>query len=102
MGHFDETPTPWVDAFSLSWTTLTTVGYGLVYPGTSTSITSDSNNTVDIGASSSYNLAKECTGITIVTTMEAFVGILFAALFGAIFFAKVSRVSSFAQVTFSD
>ena len=81
---------PFIDAFALSWTTFTTVGYGLVYPGTSTTIGPD------------HLIKKECMGIMILTTMEAFIGILFSAIFGAIFFAKVARVSSFAQVSFSD
>lgn len=44
----------------------------------------------------------KCTGITIVVTLEAFVGVLFASFVGAIVFAKVSRAQSFAQVLFSD
>lgn len=35
-------------------------------------------------------------------TLESFVGILFASMWGAILFAKVTRVASFAQVEFSD
>ena len=85
-----DTDAPFTDAFALSWTTFTTVGYGSIHPGTS----------ITIGPS--YNVAKECTGIMIVTAMEAFVGILFSATFGAIFFAKVTRVSAFAQISFSD
>lgn len=61
-------------------------GYGLVYPGTSAT-------SIDV---------KNCTGITILSTYESFVGILFASFWGAIFLSKVTRVSSFAQVTFSD
>jgi len=87
---FDETRTRFVDAFALSWTTFSTVGYGLVYPATTATIPDG------------FNMARECTGIAIITTMEAFVGILFSGIFGAIFFAKVTRVSSFAQVSFSD
>jgi hypothetical protein len=40
--------------------------------------------------------------VTIVVTLEAFVGILFASFCGAILFAKVARIQSFAQVLFSD
>jgi len=75
-----------MDAYSLSWTTFSTVGYGLVFPGTSAT----AMNT------------RQCTGITIVTTAESFFGILFASFWGAIFFAKVTRVASHAQVLFSD
>jgi hypothetical protein len=87
--NFEETKTPFVDAFALSWTTFSTVGYGLVYPATSATMPENSN-------------ASECTGMSIITTMEAFVGILFSGFWGAICFAKLTRVSSFAQVSFSD
>jgi hypothetical protein len=40
--------------------------------------------------------------VTIIVTLEAFVGILFASFCGAILFAKVARIQSFAQVMFSD
>ena len=87
--NFGETKTPFVDAFALSWTTFSTVGYGLVYPGTSATMSENSTN-------------NNCTGMGIITTMEAFVGILFSGFWGAICFAKLTRVSSFAQVSFSD
>ena len=61
-------------------------GYGLVFPATS---------------ATNHNI-RRCTGITILTTMESFVGILFASICGAILFAKVTRIASFAQVSFSD
>ena len=77
-----------MDAYALSWTTFTTVGYGLVFPGTSTTAGTD-----DI---------HNCWLVTITASLEAFVGILFASFWGAIFLSKVARVSSFAQVTFSD
>ncbi|KAL7565771.1 hypothetical protein ACA910_010209 [Epithemia clementina (nom. ined.)] len=73
------------DAFVLSWTTFSTVGYGVISSGTSA-------NEPDI---------RNCTGITIVATLEAFVGILYAAFCSAIIFAKLSRTQSIAQVVFS-
>ncbi|CAJ1962417.1 unnamed protein product [Cylindrotheca closterium] len=75
-----------MDAYSLSWTTFTTVGYGAVFPGT----TATAEN------------VNHCWAVTILATVEAFVGILFASFWGAIFLSKVTRVSSSAQVTFSD
>jgi hypothetical protein len=84
------TSSPFGDAFALSWTTFSTVGYGLVFPATSTTIGSE------------QKMAKECPFTMILVTLEAFIGILFAAIFGAIFFAKVTRAASFAQVSFSD
>ena len=75
-----------MDAFALSWTTFSTVGYGLVYAG----ISADKPG------------IKECTGMTILVTFEALVGVLFASFCGAIVFGKINRIQSFAQVTFSD
>jgi hypothetical protein len=40
--------------------------------------------------------------MTIVCATEGFVGVLFASMCSAVFFAKVSRIQSFAQVDFSD
>ena len=40
--------------------------------------------------------------MTMVCATEAFVGVLFASMCTAIFFAKVGRIQSFAQVDFSD
>jgi hypothetical protein len=62
-------------------------GYGLIHPATSTT---------------NEEVRRQCTGITVLTTMESFVGILFASVCGAIVFAKVTRIASFAQVIFSD
>jgi hypothetical protein len=71
-----------VDAFHLSWTTLSTVGYGVIYP----------------------NIASQesrCIGINILMALESFVGVLFGGLTGAIIFGKVARIQSIAQVVFS-
>lgn len=45
---------------------------------------------------------RKCTGITVLVTLEAFVGILFASMWGAIIFIRLSRIQSFAQVSFSE
>lgn len=101
-----------MDAYSLSWTTFSTVvsrmrkfegstcgwslpipyltvrgfqGYGLIYPSTSKTTPN----------------ARACLAVTIICTWESFVGILIASFWGAIFLSKVTRVSSFAQVVFS-
>jgi hypothetical protein len=67
----------------LSWTTLSTVGYGVVYPQTP--------------------LAKtRCIGVNALMAAEAFVGVLFGSVVGAIIFGKVARVQSIALVKFSD
>jgi hypothetical protein len=97
------------DAYTLSWTTFATVvcivcwvsshvccfivfltlcsqGYGLVNPSTS----------------AVEPQIRKCTGITILCTLESFVGILFGSLCGAVLHGKVARVRSQAQVIFSD
>jgi len=74
------------DIFALSWTTFTTVGYGNIYPSLSHQETE----------------AGHCTFIAFLTSMEAFIGVLFAGFSGAIIFGKVLRIQSQAQVRFSD
>jgi hypothetical protein len=44
---------------------------------------------------------RKCFLITIICSWEAFVGILMGSMWSAIFLSKVTRISSFAQVTFS-
>jgi hypothetical protein len=67
-------------------TTFSTVGYGLVYSG----ISADKPDVL------------ECTGITIIVALEAFIGVLFGSFCSAVVFGKISRIQSFAQVAFSD
>jgi len=76
-GHF-------LDAFALSWTTFSTVGYGIVYP------------TLSVGE------GPNCFGVNVMMSIEAFMGVLFAAVMGAIFFGKVCRIQSHANISFSD
>eukprot|EP00544_Gedaniella_sp_CCMP2646_P003330 CAMPEP_0202510394 /NCGR_PEP_ID=MMETSP1361-20130828/53271_1 /ASSEMBLY_ACC=CAM_ASM_000849 /TAXON_ID=210615 /ORGANISM="Staurosira complex sp., Strain CCMP2646" /LENGTH=726 /DNA_ID=CAMNT_0049144655 /DNA_START=114 /DNA_END=2294 /DNA_ORIENTATION=+ len=76
------------DAYALSWTTFSTVGYGLVHPSTSGTVVDERY--------------KACTGAQILTTFESFVGLLYASFCGAIIFGKVARARSHAQVIFSD
>lgn len=78
--------THFADAFALSWTTFTTVGYGNIYPS----------------LASQESEVGRCTFITFLTSMEAFVGVLYAGFCGAIVFGKVLKVQSQAQVSFSD
>ena len=53
------------------------------------------------GTSANEPDIHKCTGMTIVVTLEAFVGVLYAAFCGAVVYAKVSRTQSVAQVVFS-
>lgn len=86
--YFNGTASDFADAYALSWTTFSTVGYGLVYPSTSTSHRDSSRS--------------DCAPIQMLCTLESFVGILFASFCGAIIFGKVTRLRSHAQVIFSD
>lgn len=61
-------------------------GYGLVYAGISTN----------------EHEVRKCTGVTILLSLEAYLGMLYAAFSGAIFMAKVARVQCHAHVEFSD
>lgn len=78
--------TAFSDAFALSWTTFTTVGYGMTY----TSTNSDFNGTKPV----------ECSWVVFLCTSEAFLGLLFAGMCAAILFGKVNRVQSHANLIF--
>ncbi|KAL7541919.1 hypothetical protein ACHAWF_007053 [Thalassiosira exigua] len=80
--------TKFSDAFSLSWTTFTTVGYGMTY----TSTASDFADTKP----------AECTWVVFLCTVEAFMGLLYAGMCAAILFGKVNRVQSHAYIDFSN
>lgn len=75
------------DCFQLSWTTFSTVGYGVIFPAT--------------GASSFY-VPTGCVAMGVLGSLEAFVGVLYAGFCGAILFGKVLRSQNNAQVFFSD
>jgi len=81
-----ERGTTLADGFSLSWTTFTTVGYGSVYIATG-------NDNPD---------QRSCLVITLLSTTESFIGLLYAGMCTAIMFGKIGRIQSHAQVTFSD
>jgi len=72
-----------VNAFALSWTTFSTVGYGNVWPGL-----------VD-------KTCNSCVGIQFFLIIEVFCGVLFAGTCGAIMFGKVERILSQGQIKFS-
>ena len=72
-----------LDLFQLSWTTFSTVGYGLVYPNVA------------------VPTRGGCYAINILAALEAFTGILYAATAAAIVFGKVSRFQRTADLMFS-
>jgi len=81
-----ETSAIFSDAFALSWTTFSTVGYGSTYPALSHENDSQTN----------------CFFITLICSLESFFGVLYSGFCGAILFGKVLRIQSHAQVIFSD
>ena len=84
---FGHTPhTAFSDAFALSWTTFTTVGYGMTYTSTGG----------DFGTTAPH----KCSWVVFLCTSEAFLGLLFAGMCAAILFGKVNRVQSHANIIF--
>mmetsp|Transcript_8269 Transcript_8269/g.15478 ORF Transcript_8269/g.15478 Transcript_8269/m.15478 type:complete len:546 (-) Transcript_8269:135-1772(-) len=76
------------DAFAMSWTTFTTVGYGNVYTAT--------------GNDFDQSDSEDCTGVVFLCTLESFTGLLYAGMCAAILFGKVNRVQSHAHLTFAN
>jgi len=89
--NFDKTlPNVYVnEMFMLSWTTLSTVGYGNIYPSLGSQLSPEIN-------------VKTCSFLSLLCSVEAFVGILYGGFVGAIMFGKIVRLQSHAQVIFSD
>ena len=84
------------DAFALSWTTFTTVGYGMIY-------TAVGGDFVPNGPGEKYDTEPyQCTWLVTLCTMEAFLGLLYAGMCAAILFGKVNRVQSHANLIFSN
>jgi len=73
----------------LSWTTLSTVGYGNIYPSLGSELSSTGN-------------VEMCGVLSFLCSVESFVGVLYAGFVGAILFGKVLRMQSRAQVQYSD
>lgn len=84
--EFDQEDTAFADAFALSWTTFSTVGYGSTYPALSHQNSNRSN----------------CFFINFICALESLLGVLYSGFCGAILFGKVLRIQSHAQCVFSD
>jgi hypothetical protein len=82
FGHFS-------DAFILSWTTFSTVGYGCMFVGA---------GVPNVGK----NDILKCATVNGIVSLESFFGVLFASFISAIMFVKVARVQSIAQVEFCE
>jgi len=72
------------DAFQLSWTTFSTVGYGLIAP------------------TKSEDVQSTCFFIDFFCSLESFIGTIFSGSCAAVIYSKVSRFQKAAQVVFSD
>ena len=77
----------WQDAFALSWTTFSTVGYGHIYP--------------TLAGDDSRKKFIECGWLISLCSIESFVGVLYAGFCGAILFSKIYRVQTMANIAFS-
>lgn len=86
LGDFTNAGQIFSGLFALSWTTLSTVGYGNAYPALSN----------PDGGGADY-----CPGINTLLMVEAFTGVLFAGSCGAIMFTKMYQVKYYARVEFS-
>jgi len=69
-------------AFAMSWVTLSTVGYGHLYPAPS-------------------ERKSECFTLEFIAFFESFVGVFYAGLCGAIFYSRLIKVLDKAEVSFS-
>ncbi|KAL7512346.1 hypothetical protein ACHAXN_009417, partial [Cyclotella atomus] len=91
--HFGSNPyTRFNDAYELSWTTFTTVGYGNSYTSTAGDLVAEDGTTK----------AHECSLVVLMCNAEAFIGLLYAGMCGAILFGKVNRVQSHAKLIFAN
>ena len=80
------------DAYELSWTTFTTVGYGNTYTSTANDLVAEDGTTN----------APDCAWVVLLCNAEAFFGLLYAGMCGAILFGKVNRVQSHAKLIFAN
>jgi hypothetical protein len=83
---FANSRSQFANAFSLSWNTFSTVGYGSTYPA----LGHENENPTN------------CLFITVICSLESFLGVLYSGFCGAILFGKVLRIQRHAQVIFSD
>lgn len=84
--NFEEAGGFYQDAFTLSWTTFSTVGYGMIHPQIQRE-----------GDATSFH----CAFMTTIVSLESFVGVLFASFCGAVMVGKMTRAKSTASIRYS-
>jgi Ion channel. len=82
------------DALHLSWTTFTTVGYGLISPSTG-------GRAEFLADPSFFDQEGMCLLINFLMSFESLIGVLFVGLCSAILFGKLMSFQSNAKVAFS-
>lgn len=82
------------DALHLSWTTFTTVGYGLISPSTG-------GRAEFLSDPSLFHRENMCLLINFLMSFESLIGVLFVGLCSAILFGKLMSFQSNAKVAFS-
>lgn len=82
------------DALSLSWTTFSTVGYGVISPSTSARFEEDEIDRFDRSGG--------CVLMSVALSFESLIGILFVSSAGALMYVKLIQFQSNAQVAFSN
>lgn len=82
------------DALHLSWTTFTTVGYGIISPSTG-------GREEFLSDPSFFDKEGLCLLVNIILSFESLMGVLFVGLCSAILFGKLMSFQSNAKVAFS-
>lgn len=82
------------EAWSLSWTTFSTVGYGVISPSTAGRFIND-------GHLERFDKSLNCAAMSFTLSFESLAGILFVSFAGAIIYVKLIQFQSHAQVKFS-
>lgn len=83
------------DAIHLSWTTFTTVGYGLIAPATG-------GHEPFLNDADFFDEEGRCLLVNFLLSFESLIGVLFVGFCSAILFGKITSFQSNARVTFSD
>ena len=80
------------DAWQLSWSTFSTVGYGMILPATSSHFNDDMER---------FRKQHRCAFMGFMLSFECLLGILYISLASAIIFGRLTQFQNNAQVKFS-